>query len=102
MVTAFQQLTGGVISVQYCEDRRTDPTVRGLVLRDELFAAAQSFQAANLGLETDARWRLVETAWSTGISSGVLAPVLVHDAPTASLVVVTSRRRRGVAGVVGA
>ena len=74
----------------------------GLVLRDELFGAAQSFQAANLGLETHTRWWLVETAWSTGIARGLLAPVPVHDAPTASLVVVTNRRRRSMAGVVGA
>jgi len=49
-------------------------------------------QASNLSLETDARWRLVETAWELGVSPALLA--VGHDPATEALFVVDAARRR--------
>lgn len=35
-MAAFQRLGGADAPIRYYEDRRDDPSVRGLVLRDEL------------------------------------------------------------------
>lgn len=49
-------------------------------------------QASNLPLETDARWRLVETAWELGLSPALLA--VSHDPATEALFVVDATKRR--------
>ena len=49
-------------------------------------------QASNLPLETDARWRLVETAWQLGVSPALLA--VSHDPVTEALFVLDAARRR--------
>jgi hypothetical protein len=54
-------------------------------------------QCSNLPIETDARWRLVETAWELGVSPALLA--VSHDPTTESLFVVDAdRRRRSITG----
>lgn len=53
----------------YADERRTK---NGIVLTDELFRLKEKFQSQNLPFEVEARWRLVETAWSTGISPQLL------------------------------
>ncbi|MFI6796161.1 HNH endonuclease [Streptosporangium canum] len=88
--------------MRYYEDRRKDPTTPGLVMRDELLALARSVHAPTLDAETAARWRLVETAWATGVSGAVLAPPLVYDPGTQHLVLQTKQRRKSVTGVVAA
>ncbi|WP_248959983.1 HNH endonuclease [Sphaerisporangium perillae] len=72
------------------------------MLRDELLELARSVHAQDLDAETAARWRLVETAWETGISDAVLAPSLVYDPDTQHLVLQTKQRRKSVTGVVAA
>jgi hypothetical protein len=49
-------------------------------------------QASNLPLETDARWRLVETAWELGLSPALLA--VSHDPATEALFVLDATKRR--------
>jgi len=49
-------------------------------------------QASNLPLETDARWRLVETAWELGVSPALLA--VSYDPATEALFVIDAARRR--------
>ncbi|MEU1734378.1 HNH endonuclease signature motif containing protein [Streptosporangium sp. NPDC020145] len=100
VVDAFPQLGGGLAPVRYYEDRRRDSTAPGLVLRDELRELALSAHAPGLGAEITARWRLVETAWATGVSDAVLG--LVYDSGTQELVLRTRQRRKSVTGVVAA
>jgi 5-methylcytosine-specific restriction endonuclease McrA len=88
--------------VRYYEDQRKNSVTPGLVLRDELLELARSVHAQDLDAETAARWRLVETAWATGVSDAVLAPSLIYDAATQHLVLQTKQRRKSVAGVVAA
>lgn len=102
VIDAFPQLSGGQAPVRYYEDQRRNSTVPGLVLRDELLDLARSVHASDLDAETTARWRLVETAWATGISDAVLAPSLVYDPDTQHLVLQTKQRRKSVTGVIAA
>ncbi|MFC6085283.1 HNH endonuclease [Sphaerisporangium aureirubrum] len=102
VIDAFPQLGGDQAPVRYYEDQRKSPGTPGLVLRDELLHLAHSVHAENLGSETAARWRLVETAWATGISGAVLTPALVYDPDTQNLMLQTKQRRKNVTGVVAA
>lgn len=98
VIDAFPQLSGTPAPVRFYEDRRRSSTSPGLVLRDELIELALSGHAPPLSVETTARWRLVETAWETGVSRGVLTPELVYDPATQDLLL----RRKPVTGVVAA
>lgn len=100
VIDAFPQLGGDQAPVRYYEDRRKKSAAPGLVLRDELLELARSVHAQDLDAEIAARWRLVETAWATGISDAVLAPALVYDRDTECLVLQTKQRRKSVTGVV--
>ncbi|PRX52615.1 HNH endonuclease [Nonomuraea fuscirosea] len=102
VIDAFPQLGGQQAPVRYYEDQRKHSATPGLVLRDELLELASSVHAQDLDAETTARWRLVETAWATGISNAVLAPSLVYDSVTQHLVLKTKQRRKSVTGVVAA
>ncbi len=53
----------------YIDERGTNGGIR---ITDELLALKESIQFESLPLETEARWRLVETAWSIGISAKLL------------------------------
>ncbi|GHH64849.1 hypothetical protein GCM10017673_08240 [Streptosporangium violaceochromogenes] len=101
VVDAFPQLGGVQAPVRYYEDQRKSPAP-GLVLRDELLELARSVHAPDLDAETAARWRLVETAWATGVSGAMLAPSLVYDPSTQHLVLQSRHRRKSVTGVVAA
>lgn len=100
VVDAFPQLDGDLAPVQYYEDRRKDPGVRGLVLRPALLDLAQSDESTAVAGEVGARWRLVETAWATGLNSGLITAV-GFDEPTETLFI-DKVRRRSVTGVVPA
>jgi hypothetical protein len=45
---------------------------KGIILTDHFFDLCGGVQFGNLPLETEARWRLVETAWELNISSNLL------------------------------
>ncbi|PZG15590.1 HNH endonuclease [Nonomuraea aridisoli] len=102
VVDAFPKLGGDQAPLSYYEDQRRNSAAPGLVLRDELLELAGSVHAQDLDAETAARWRLVETAWATGISDGVLGPSLVYDPDQQALVLQSKQRRRSVTGVVAA
>jgi hypothetical protein len=53
----------------YIDDRKTK---KGLTITDEMFSLKEGFQFENLPQELEARWRLVETAWSLNISPHLL------------------------------
>ncbi|WP_432929188.1 HNH endonuclease [Microbispora sp. CA-135349] len=102
VIDAFPQIGGALAPVRYYEDQRKNSATPGLVLRDELLDLARSVHAQDLDAETAARWRLVETAWATGISDAILTPALVYDPNTQHLVLQTKQRRKSVTGVVAA
>jgi 5-methylcytosine-specific restriction endonuclease McrA len=66
-------------------------------MTDEFSRLIESEQAPNLLGETEARWRLVETAWELGVSRAVVT--VSHDPITEELFVVDpARRRRAITG----
>lgn len=70
---------------------------QGIVLTDELFKLAESVQYSNLLFEVEARWRLVETAWSMNISPNMLevkvfdSELLFVDTPHRRINITSSR-----------
>ncbi len=78
----------------FSDDRRSSGAIW---LSQEMLDLANQSVATDLSLETEARWRLVETAWSAkaaGEQVGVL-----YDAPRELLVPALTGRRRPIAEV---
>ena len=66
-------------------------------LTDAFSELLESEQSSNLGEETEARWRLVETAWELGVSSSLLR--VNHDPQTEALFMIDPLRgRRPITG----
>ncbi len=66
-------------------------------LTDAFSELLESEQSSNLGEETEARWRLVETAWELGVSSSLLT--VKHDPETEALFMIDPLRgRRPITG----
>ena len=76
--------------VSFFHDERR--TKGGITITDNLFLLKESVQFENLPLETEARWRLVETAWSVGISAKLLE--VRHDDANDLMFIETDRLRR--------
>jgi 5-methylcytosine-specific restriction endonuclease McrA len=102
VIAAFPRLAGSEAPIRFYEDQRRSSVRPGLVIRDELLTLAGSHHAAELSAETDARWRLVETAWATGLADGLLTPPLGYDRLNNLLVLPGKLRRKNVTGVVPA
>ena len=78
----------------YVDERKSHGGIRATSALAELLGRDQS---VNLPIETDARWRLVETAWELGLSPSLLA--VSHDPETEALFVIDgARRRRSITG----
>ena len=61
VIDAFHVVNQQEIPVRFYADERKSSR-KGIRVCDELFKLKQEFQAKNLPNETEARWRLVETA----------------------------------------
>jgi 5-methylcytosine-specific restriction endonuclease McrA len=59
------------ISTRFFEVEQKDRS-KGIILTDNLFLLNESKQFNNFNYEVEARWRLVETAWSLNISPSLL------------------------------
>ena len=70
VIDAFHNVNGAPVPTRFYVDERR--TRRGITLTDDLLQLARSNQFGSLPHETEARWRLVETAWSLGIASTLL------------------------------
>jgi 5-methylcytosine-specific restriction endonuclease McrA len=68
----------------------------GITITDTLLTLASTNQAGNLSLEVEARWRLVETAWSLDVPPAAL--VVQYDSTLESLFVEIPRKRIGITG----
>jgi hypothetical protein len=70
VIDAFHIVNQGEIPKRFFVDDRKSR--KGITLTDELFSLKEIFQYQNLPFEVEARWRLVETAWSLQISPTLL------------------------------
>jgi 5-methylcytosine-specific restriction endonuclease McrA len=71
VIDAFHVVNREPIPVRFFLDERKQRG--GIVITDEFLKLKETLQFANLPLETEARWRLVETAWELGMSSTLLS-----------------------------
>jgi hypothetical protein len=71
VIDAFHIVNRAAIPMQFFVDERKQRG--GIVVTDEFLKLTQTFQFANLPLETEARWRLVETAWDLGLNPALLS-----------------------------
>lgn len=90
VIDAFHIVNQGEVPVRFFIDERK--TNKRIVITDKLLKLSESKQFDNLPFEVEARWRLVETAWSLRISSNLLQ--VQHDEELNSFYVESSNVRR--------
>ena len=90
VIEAFHNVNQSEIPTRFFSDERT--TRGGIALTDALLALKDDFQYRNLSDEVEARWRLVETAWSLNLSPNLL--VARYDPSEEQLYVVSEDARR--------
>ncbi len=94
VIDAFHVVGRGDIAKRFFVDERKQHG--GLRITDEFEELLNGRQAPNLPFEVEARWRLVETAWSMGLSRSLVT--VTYDQEDQHLIVGQSSRRRSVAG----
>ena len=65
VIDAFHNVHNEVLPKRFYEDARK--THQGIILTDEFYRLREQSQVADLLEETEARWRLVETAWDMNL-----------------------------------
>lgn len=99
VIDAFHVVGPGDVPHRFFADERT--TSRGIRILDPFETVTRTSRRQMFRAEVEARWRLVETAWSMNLSDGLLS--IEHDAELERLVARTGRvRRRDVTGTVDA
>lgn len=90
----FPIVNGDIIPKPFYEyDKRN----KKIILTDNSFKLKDMQYFNNLRLETEARWKLVETAWELGISSNLLK--VNYNDDSNSLYIDTSFRRKNITSV---
>jgi HNH endonuclease len=77
VIDAFHRLGPAEIPKKFFLDERS--TNKGIRLTDELRALGEIIHPNDLTRETEARWRLVETAWELGVNRSIIAFDPVSD-----------------------
>ena len=95
VIDAFHVIPGGEVGVRFFLDERK--ASGGLRLTEDFWKLQELLQAASLGGEVESRWRLVETAWSMG-----LTPRLIEADADSSGLFVSGDRRQPVTSCRGA
>lgn len=90
VIDAFHVVNKEALDLRFFVDERK--TRGGISITDELFRLKESAQFPNLPMETEARWRLVETAWDLRLHPSLLT--VSHDEDSALLFVTAPNRRR--------
>jgi 5-methylcytosine-specific restriction endonuclease McrA len=90
VIKAFHNVNHAEVPTRFFTDERKPGG--GIALTDELLALKDDFQYRNLPGEVEARWRLVETAWSLNLSPNLL--VARYDPSGEDLYVVSKDARR--------
>lgn len=81
VIDAFHNVHGDTLPRRFFLDERK--TNNGIRLTDDFYNLMQQTQAHDLYQETEARWRLVETAWSLNLPKQVVQ--ISHDPVTNNL-----------------
>ncbi|MCW7553915.1 HNH endonuclease [Endozoicomonas gorgoniicola] len=76
VIDAFHNVNRQEIGIRFFEDGRKKAD-KNIYLTDNLFKLSESSGFNCLNQETEARWKLVETAWQMGISKNLLS--INHD-----------------------
>jgi 5-methylcytosine-specific restriction endonuclease McrA len=100
VIDAFHVVGNDEIPKRFFLDERRG-SAGGIKITDHFSGLVHSDQSPNLLKETEARWRLVETAWELGISRATI--VVRHDPETEGLFAIDRlQRRRTITGSRGA
>jgi hypothetical protein len=83
VIDAFHIVGRGAIPKRFFVDDRK--ARKGITITDETMEVVRMFQGPSLPAEVEARWRLVETAWSMNISTRLLT--VQYEAEIGQLVV---------------
>ncbi len=92
VIDAFHNVHGQEVGTRFFIDERKNSS--GIQLTDDFFRLGEQFQFGNLQEETEARWRLVETAWENNISSNLM--LIEYEDTSKTLIGVTKIRRTSV------
>lgn len=99
VIDAFHTVGPSDVPHRFFADERQ--TANGIRVLDPFGALRHASWRTLLHSEIEARWRLVETAWSLRVPDGVLS--IEHDAQLGRLIATTGRvRRRNVTGTADA
>ncbi len=90
VIDAFHNVNHSEIPTRFFVDERKSRD--GITITDELFNLSEDFQYRNLPHEVEARWRVVETAWSLKLSPRLL--VAKYDPASDGLYVEAANTRR--------
>ncbi len=90
VIDAFHIVGGSALPIRFYEKDHS-PSARKIILTDEIFRLRDTAFSDNLIPEAEARWRLVETAWEQGISTGLLA---IEYTAIGDLLLTGSKNRR--------
>jgi len=90
VIDAFHIVGRDEVPLRFFNDERTRGG--GIRITQGFSDLVNRDQSPNLSLETDARWRLVETAWELGVSPALLA--ISRDPDTEALFVIDAAKRR--------
>jgi 5-methylcytosine-specific restriction endonuclease McrA len=94
VIGAFHCVKRADVPKRFFSDERSNQS-KGIIITDELFKLLEGGELANLEREVEARWRLVETAWSLNISSKLIIEIN-HDEDTQILYAEHNFRRVNV------
>jgi hypothetical protein len=92
VIDAFHVVNQSELPVRFFIDERK--ARNGITITDELFRLGEGFQFNNLPAELEARWRLVETAWTLRVAPRLL--VVHHDEANGELFIPTRAARVSV------
>ena len=86
MIDAFHRVGSTDVATRFFLDERTSQTP-SIVLTAEMFKLVDTAKASALQ-EIESRWRLVETAWELGATTGIIG----FDSSSGELVLPARRR----------
>ena len=92
VIDAFHVVNSAEVKHRFFEDDRKGG--KRIVLTDDLLNLVDGPDASNFARETEARWRLVETAWEQGIAASLLD--IVPDEKLLRFVIMAGDGRRRV------
>lgn len=89
VIGAFHIVNQGEVGVRFFLDERKNS--KGIRIADDMYRLLQLPCHTNLQYETEARWRLVETAWELGMSRNLV--LIEHNAHSQEFVTQRGLRR---------